>query len=359
MAPAKPNSSKSLLPARRARQIFDKQIVPILSPQIRPQRDPRLILLGAQPGAGKTSLASIIGESLGPGRRPVLLDFDALRPFYPGYQAIKRRMGPDGDRLVTDDVYRWLTMAFDYVRAHHSDVLVEHTMANPQQVDNVVKRFADPPESGAARYRVEAAFLATAAADSRLGMLERYQLAYTHTGHGRHPGDKLHDQRYHSVLEAADWLDTDPRFEAVAVYRRGVRQPISRKVRDTTGTWSPDVATRQIMATERARPWDLARSQQWLSLHARLVAAADAQWLPSLELAWQDAQPLLDPAALVDAPLDQHVAEVWEVAFQAQPPPAHRPRGSHDAESHIAEADGLSDQGLSAPDVSGPDGASM
>jgi hypothetical protein len=78
----------------------------------------------------------------------------------------------------------------------------------------------------------------------------------------------------------------------------------------------------------------------------------DPRWLSSLELAWADALPLLDPAAITatDPDPDQHLARMWEIALQGRHPDT-RQRDNQDPARPMPLPEDGPDPGLSGPDA--------
>ena len=168
------------------------------------------------------------------------------------------------------------------------NILLEHGLRSREVTDDVLRRFS------VAGYGVEAVLLATPAAVSLLGNLDRYQVAHETTGAGRFVAPELHDARYERLLDVADWLQDDPRVSAVSAYRRdGTR--LLHNQRDTAGGWQDPARLRNTVQAERERPWTAEESTAFLTLHADLTRRMDRTWTPHLHKARQAAAPLLHP----------------------------------------------------------------
>jgi UDP-N-acetylglucosamine kinase len=291
-----PELASYLLPEDRSAEIFREQIIPALLADATPQSQPVLIVLTAQPGAGKSVLRYDIRASFPEGSRPVVVDVDSFRPFYPQYQRLLQTHGWAADDLVQADARRWLDLALAYLTEQRAHVIVEHGLRDLDVTNTLLARFTQT-DTQMVPYRIEGALLATSAAQSRLGMLERYQISYERIGLGRYVSEELHDTRYRHVLDVADWLDADARVTAMTIYRRGTADPVHRNERGLDGRWRVPVASRDALSAERNRPWSLEESRIFLRVHHSLSARMTPQWKGSLDSAREAAQHLLDPSA--------------------------------------------------------------
>ncbi|WP_433205184.1 zeta toxin family protein [Nocardia sp. CA-107356] len=107
--------------------------------------------LTAQPGAGKSTLARVIGDEYPSDQKPVTFDADAFRSFYPGYEEIKAHNSrQDEDAIVLADARRWFEMTFDYLTDMGANVIAE-TGLRPEVTDrylNVLTTEKDSPKLG-------------------------------------------------------------------------------------------------------------------------------------------------------------------------------------------------------------------
>ncbi|MET7423400.1 zeta toxin family protein [Dactylosporangium sp. NPDC005555] len=113
------------------------------------------------------------------------------------------------------------------------DTVIETTMRDPGD-------FAEPARMfRAAGYRVEAVIMAVPEAQSRLGIVDRYQSQVEQAGHGRLTARDNHDASYRGVLEAARAIDEVHRAaEAIRRARHTVEAPSSAG--DGPGAPAPD-----------------------------------------------------------------------------------------------------------------------
>lgn len=280
-----------LLTEERSRQIFDDQIVPTVLSGGRNQEHPRVILLCAQAGAGKSVLARDLRATFTRADRPVHVDVDLFRSFYPGYLALKQRLGQEAEDLVQADARRWLNSALEHLSTNRVNIIVEHGLRDRPVFDALVEQFDSAGTRG--DYRISAALLATPAAQSRLGILERYQVAFEKTGIGRYVTEAEHEERYDHTGTVAEWLAADPRIADVAVYRRGSTTPIFDTLADPAAGGSP----RQALEQERGRLWDVGESRDFVRRVHSLEARMEQRWSAPLEHARDAAHSLLHPEA--------------------------------------------------------------
>ena len=280
---------RRLLPRQVSDEIFRDQIVPRLLAAGEPQARPVVVVLSAQPGAGKTRITSAMKEDFADRGGAVAVDVDAFKPFYPDFRQLVGAHGSAAYDVTVPDARRWFEQALDNLAERQVNVVAEHGLRNQEVTDSLLNRFV------AAEYRVEGALLATPAAVSRLGILERYQVGYEQLGFGRYVSEELHDQRYENLLHVADALDADPRVAAVSVYRRGDSEPMYRNERDAEGVWRVSRWTRDVVDAERNRPWTLRESSAYLRSHGSLAGRMSDEWSRPLEAARDAAAPLLHP----------------------------------------------------------------
>ena len=291
-----PGVASYRLPLEQSAEIFRTQILPTLLADAVAQHEPTLIVLTGQPGAGKSVLAGDMRARFPETARPVIVDVDSFRPFYPGYLKLHQERGWVADDLVQSDARRWFDHALTYLSERRANVIAEHGLRNRPVTEALLDRFA-PAGTQLPPYRIEVALLATSAAESRLGMLERYQIGYERVGVGRYVAEEVHDARYQHGLVAADWLDADPRVSAAAVSRRGVTEPVHRNQRGPDGRWTLPVASRQVLDAERNRPWTLEESRAFLRHYHSLTARMAPDWRRALASVREAAAPLLHPSA--------------------------------------------------------------
>lgn len=292
-----------MLPKEQSDLLFT-QIAQTMFAGTVPQDQPVATILSAQPGAGKTVLAQDIKATYPEGSQPVAVDMDAFRGFHPEYERLRAEHGPQGaDDLVQAQTRIWFESAIDYLVDQGSHLIVEHGLRDREVTDRLLTKLSDEV-GGRAPYRIEAALLASPAAVSDLGILERYQLGHEMTGQGRIVAADLHDQRYAHLAEIADWLDADPRVTAQAVYQRGSAEPVHRNERLDNGELRLSVATRTVLEEVRNQPFTLEQSRAYLTLHASLRARMAHEWEPRLQRALDIAAPLLHPEADASLPVE-------------------------------------------------------
>jgi UDP-N-acetylglucosamine kinase len=218
------------LPEDRLRDVWREEIVPDVFLDARPEARPVAVLLGGQPGAGKTRAARLVTRGLYPGLRVTPIAGDDLRRFHPDYGRTLR-----GDRLRMPEVTAaaagwWFQASIEHALAHRFPVLIEGTWRN---VAGPLQGAGDARTAG---YEVHAVVVAVAPAVSRLSTVERF---YRDVGAGhdaRWTPPQAHDQAVTALPASTHRLAASRDVDRFTVVDRD-----GRVLYDGTG-WSPERA---------------------------------------------------------------------------------------------------------------------
>lgn len=133
------NPDDYALSAATLDDIFVQSVVPAIFGEVAPPPNPLLILIGAQPGAGKTKAgqdASVASE-----QQVIAIIGDDLRPFHPHYRRLMRSSPADMPMATAQALSGWVERSIDYAAEHRISVLVEGTFRNPDVTIATARKF--------------------------------------------------------------------------------------------------------------------------------------------------------------------------------------------------------------------------
>ncbi len=329
------------LPPNVHERIFRERIVPELLTSAAPQTHPVAILLGGQPGVGKSSTKGALHEALVSRGGAVDFSADLMRPYHTGFTDLLRgdeRVLRDLDTAIDEDARAWVDKAVAYASDRRINVIFDSNLANAERARSIIAQFTD------AGYQTEVVFIAGSSALSRLGVLERYQRQIEEQGIGAYCPPKIHDRNYQGVLGTAKLIDTgEIVVDAVNVYRRGGGNPLHTNRRNAHRHWVNEPCAQQAIADERLRPWSPTESSWFISKATDLADRLADPFAGDLREAVERAQPLLQPvdrlagtalAAKLAARADPPAPSPARAAFPQRPSPGQRKvRGSQQAPS--------------------------
>ncbi|MER5974210.1 zeta toxin family protein [Streptomyces sp. NPDC002055] len=229
------------------------------------QDRPVVVIVGGQPGAGKTAVADLVQAALD-GRG------GAVRVCSDLYKAAHRRYGEylAGDVRtagvkVRPDTRRWQAAVEDHVREYGFDAVVESALADIQGFRTSAAAYR---QSG---HRIEVVALATPEALSQLGILDRF-LSEAMVGGGRYVSWENHDTCAKAMLVTLAAVEAEQLADRITVVRRDGTVLYDNELID--GCWRRRPAADKAVTYERSRPWtaretavfrrDLARTDQRL-----------------------------------------------------------------------------------------------
>ncbi|WP_327393828.1 zeta toxin family protein (plasmid) [Streptomyces sp. NBC_01186] len=211
------------------------------------QERPVVVVVGGQPGAGKTQIADLLEAVLRRRGGAVRVGRDLYKAAHPGYLAALAADVRTAGAAVREETSRWQTAVEDLVRERGFDAVVESALAD---IGEFRASAATYREAGA---RLEVVAVATPEALSQLGILDRF-LSEPVRGGGRYVSWDNHDtcaQRMPAVLAA---IEAEQLADRVTVLRRDGTVLYANELVD--GAWSRErPAAARAVTRNRARPW--------------------------------------------------------------------------------------------------------
>ena len=235
------------LTAEQHERIFQNRIVPQLTAHAQPTAAPRAVILGGQPGAGKSALQSEVERELAPEGGALAIVGDDLRAYHPKYRALLRTDDKHAAFYTDRDSAGWIEKLIDYAKLRRFNVLIESTMRRP---DKIVATAATLRAHG---YQIEARALAVHECWSMLGIHQRYEAMLKVHGRARFALQEAHDAAYVGMRQTLAELESGWHVDRIAIYARGNVALYDNTCRSTGWIRTPGAC--QAVEAERARPW--------------------------------------------------------------------------------------------------------
>ncbi|MFG3499284.1 zeta toxin family protein [Streptomyces sp. NPDC047928] len=226
------------------------------------QNRPVVVIVGGQPGAGKTTVAELIKAALDRRGGAVRICSDLYKTAHHQYGELLTDDVRTAGARVRPDTRRWQAAAEDHVRMHGFDAVVESALANVEELRTSSYAYRR------AGHRVEVVVVATAEAWSQLGVLDRF-LSEAIEGRGRYVSWENHDTCARQLLATLAVIEAEQLADRVTVVRRDGQVLYDNELTD--GVWRRRPAAEKAVAYERSRPW----SAQETAIFRRELARTD------------------------------------------------------------------------------------
>lgn len=254
--------------------IFRTEILPDYLPDdIRKADRPTLIVLGGQPGSGKTALltASLTElEQTGPAIRVV---GDDLRAYHPGFVAHQNADPVTASRFTQADAGIWSEKLLTAATERGVHVVFETTMRAPDNVENVMRA------GRSAGYRIEARVLAVSPRVSWQGCHYRFEELHHAGAAARIPPRAIHDAAVTGLAESLERIERRKLADRLLIQR-----PDGEAVYDnvlSNGQWPADAGARQVLEETRSRPLSREEIDGFALVWARVGTRMEARSAPA------------------------------------------------------------------------------
>lgn len=227
---------------------------------------PRLAIIGAQPGAGKSTITGVITESLNTTAEPVVVNFDDLRNFHPAAEEIFQHHPFEMAVYTNEETWAWTKKMLNHVRKAKNNALYETTLRVANPVELIIQSFQDEG------YAVDLHALAVNSKLSIQGIYERFENQLHFMKAPRWTGIDFHDAAYEAFPENAEHLEATAGLERVAVYQRaGSTVYLNAQTAKQRGGSS------HAIIKERNKDWAPETKQEYLDKWAKIVAAIESR----------------------------------------------------------------------------------
>lgn len=175
-----------------------------------------VVILGAQPGAGKTELQRITEAEFG--GNIVNCNADLFRDYHPDAEKIKSKHEAYYPQITAEYAQQWNKGLRKYCEDNRLNYILETTFSSGQVMNKTIAELQDKG------YRVEIKLLAVDPKLSLLGTYLRFEAMKATEGNGRLVGKDAHDTRYYMVAPTIFLVDKDGRCNKLQVYGRELTQ---------------------------------------------------------------------------------------------------------------------------------------
>lgn len=150
-------------------RLYVDLVWPLLFEDLSASAAPELIMVGGQPGAGKTAATvKAVRDLMRPDADVVYINSAELRPFHPRYAALVSEDRSTAADKTGADVGRWVERAILEVAAGRFHTVIETTMRQPEVVRRTVESFT------AQGFGFEMRVVVVDPEASQLGIYERF-----------------------------------------------------------------------------------------------------------------------------------------------------------------------------------------
>ena len=266
---AEDQASGPLSPERNE-SIFRNDILPDYLPETMRQADrPRMILLGGQPGAGKTAVLIASHAKLDQTGPTIRIVGDDLRSYHPQFRAFQQRDPETASQFTQLDAGRWTEKLLAAAVDRKANIVFETTMRTPENVARVIGM------ARAGGYDIEARAVAVNPRLSWQGNHFRFE-EMLHAGDAaRIPPQHIHDAAVTGLRISLEKVEKENLADRVQLRTRGGAVLYDNE-RGPNG-WSRPPQVGAALEREQMRP--MTRGDSWLEvagMRKTLARAANA-----------------------------------------------------------------------------------
>ncbi len=236
-----------LLSPERNESIFRNDILRDYLPDgIGQAREPRLILLGGQPGAGKTAVLVASQEELSRTGPTIRIVGDDLRSYHPQFLAFQRQDPETASSYTQVDAGRWTEMLLAAGAERKVNIVFETTLRTPDNVSRVIRTARD------AGYAVEIRAVAVNPRLSWQGNHYRFEEMLHAGAAARIPPQRVHDAAVDGLRITLEMLEAEKLVDRVQLRTRGGAIIYDNELIE--GEWARTPAGRLVLEREQSRP---------------------------------------------------------------------------------------------------------
>lgn len=251
-------------------EILRRDILPLYFPTTSASETPILILLGGQPGAGRSrSTGPLLVEHAGD---LTILNSDDLRAFHPHFAELAADGSPDAMQSLAQATAAWVQGCIRHARENRRSLLLEGTFQNPSNVAGTAERFT------AAGFQTRLVVVASGRAESLLSVVSTYLREVQANVPARYTSREAHDRGFEGTRALVAAFEEPASLDRLTVLGRDGRSVFDAR---RTDDGEPFRGAGAALAAAQSAPMGRFDATQWLSeLHHVTVFAGSRRDLP-------------------------------------------------------------------------------
>lgn len=271
--------SSHLLTQEEREDIFVKFILPYVSKGVTPKENPLGIILGGQPGAGKSNFIRHIKEEYSD---IAIINGDDLRGFHPQFAKLLKEDEENAANLTQEDCNYWVEKLIDFFSQQKTDMIIEGTMRRSEIVLDTIKLLAKR------NYNVETRTITVPFEISRASMAYRYEIQKNIFGLSRYVKPEGHETAFASIQNTLRAIFNSPDIWRMQLYSRRESEYVNKYDNiQTDNIWKEPENPADVfheLVTEKLIPSELRYTLNLYTEAIRLarIRNADKSYLESL-----------------------------------------------------------------------------
>lgn len=174
---------------------------------------PSIVILGGQPGCGKTGLIKHYCETLFTDDDVCIINGDDLRGFHPKSDEIFKLYDKQYANITDIDVRVWTRELLDLAVSKKVNIIFEGTMRTTQICETIKKLFNE-------EYNIIISPMAVPLIISTYSICNRYMIAKKETGKARFVSFASHDEAYSNMITTLKQIVQDKKYHKIFTYGR-------------------------------------------------------------------------------------------------------------------------------------------
>ncbi|MBB5441086.1 hypothetical protein HDC92_004791 [Pedobacter sp. AK017] len=235
-----------------------------------------VIILGGQPGAGKSELERIARKELG--QNVVSCNADIFRDYHPEAEKIKAKHESYYPELTSEYAQAWNNGLRAYCEANRMNFILETTFSSGNLMNKTISELQDKG------YRVEIKLMAVHPKLSLLGTHFRYEHMKLTENSGRLVGKEAHDNRYNLIAPTLYLVQNEGLYNKLQIYGRTLQNDPQSFIEGVSLLSTNPKNAVQIFQQEVDRKWSADLRLYFLQNLDKVIAMKQARNAPAHEI---------------------------------------------------------------------------
>jgi UDP-N-acetylglucosamine kinase len=182
---------------------------------IKSQKNPFFIIVGGQPGCGKSTRCDIIRSQLPESEKVLVVNIDQLRHYHPKYNFLNRQNDKLAALYTGQDAGVWADMLINKAARKRYNMVYESTLKNTEVLLFITKELKEK-----AGYDVSLQIMIVKPEFSQVSTYLRYEQIKAAQGYGRYVIPKYHDDSFNNIPKALQAIKEQGLVSKIELYTR-------------------------------------------------------------------------------------------------------------------------------------------